>query len=625
MARQVTATITCAGAQLAPGIDFHQVALTQTLFDHHALTLVVPFDSIEGPTTAFFSQAPQRLLGQAVSVEVRADDAPHSNEAPQQWRFKGIITDLGTSKGSDYVGSITIQAYSPCYLLNDGRQKRAFVNQTLAAIFRQVLAPYPANLLPHRLQPVHQAPLPYVVQYDESNYAFLSRLASEYAEWFYYDGQTLQLGPPQGGQEINFVADGDHNSFHFGLSLRPTKATLYDYNYLRHEHFTADTSRQQLPAISQHPYGQLALAQSEKLFAEPARVSSDTFIEGTSQLHEEAQALKAHSVTSLVTLQGHSANPSLQLGGIISVSGEGLGSRHITADSFGKYRLIELTHSVDASGNYHNAFTAIPHLLDVPPLHPHHAPPTGTPELAEVIDAKDPKKLGRLRVRYHWHVHKPQDAETGWLRVLTPYSGNGKGQLFNPEVGSQVLVGYESSLAEQPLVLGNLFHANNQQKASYSPASNGMKGIQTAGGNKVVMLDKQGEQKILISNSNQKGTAITMSFQGDGSVHIQSSGPVTVNGSVITLDAGAPGKGQTAFTGEIKMRAKTITLEAEEELTATSKKKSITLKAKQNVAIDATEKMEVKAKEKTITTTQKLTVSGGSQVDIKAGKVKINS
>jgi len=581
MARQVTVTITCADAQLAPGIDFHQVSLTQSLFDHHALTLVVPFDSVEGPATAFFSQASQRLLGQSVSVVVQADDAFHFNSIAQECRFKGVITDLGTSKDSDYVGSITIQAFSPCYMLDDGRQKRTFVNQTLTAIFQQVLAPYPTNLLPRRIQPTHQMPLPYAVQYDESNYAFLSRLASEYAEWFYYDGQTLQLGSPQGRREIDFVADGEYNSFHFGLSLRPTKATLYDYNYQRHEHFTADTSRQQIPAISQHPYGKLALAQSEKLFAQPARVSSETLIEGTRQLDEEAQALKAHSVTSLVTLQGHSDNPSLQLGGILSVSGEGLGSRHITPDSFGKYRVTELTHHVDARGNYRNSFTAIPHLLDVPPPNPHHAPPIGTPELAEVIDEKDPYKLGRVRVRYHWNVQQREEAESNWLRVLTPYSGLGKGQLFNPEVGSQVLVGYESSLAEQPVVLGNMFHANNPQQASYSPASNGTKGIQTAGGNKFVMLEAQGAQQILISNSNKKGTAIRLDFKGDGSVDITTNGPINLtSGDTITLDAK---KNIALRAGEdITLAAqKNILLEAQEEDVAVQAQKEVLL-----VAID---------------------------------------
>ncbi|MDJ0364710.1 phage baseplate assembly protein V [Hymenobacter sp. H14-R3] len=48
-----------------------------------------------------------------------------------------------------------------------------------------------------------------------------------------------------------------------------------------------------------------------------------------------------------------------------------------------------------------------------------------------------------------------------------PAAGAGKGQLFTPEVGSQVLVGYEQGRAEFPVVLGNLFHARNPAGASY--------------------------------------------------------------------------------------------------------------------------------------------------------------
>ena len=101
-------------------------------------------------------------------------------------------------------------------------------------------------------------------------------------------------------------------------------------------------------------------------------------------------------------------------------------------------------------------------------------------------------------MRYHWPVDTPRQAETDWLRLLTPYSGSGKGQLFKPEVGSQVLIGYQNGLAEQPFVLGNLFHANNKQGAKYSPAQNNLKGIQTAGGNKFVMSEVAGAQTILV-------------------------------------------------------------------------------------------------------------------------------
>ena len=46
MARQVIVKVQCAGRALAPGQDFTALRLHQTLFDHHSLSLVVPFDSV---------------------------------------------------------------------------------------------------------------------------------------------------------------------------------------------------------------------------------------------------------------------------------------------------------------------------------------------------------------------------------------------------------------------------------------------------------------------------------------------------------------------------------------------------------------------------------------------------
>ncbi len=193
--------------------------------------------------------------------------------------------------------------------------------------------------------------------------------------------------------------------------------------------------------------------------------------------------------------------------------------------------------------------------------------------------------------------------------MSTPYSGDGKGQLFTPEPGSQVLVGYEHGLAEFPVVLGNLFHARNKQGAKYSNDANYLKGLQTAGGNKFVMSDKSGAQTILISNSNNKGTAMTISFAGDGSVHIQSAGPVTVNGSVITLGAGVPGKGQTAYTGEIIMRAKTITMAAEEEVKIESNTKTVALKAKTDLTGEAQNNL-------TLTATKTASLAGSERAGV---------
>jgi len=605
MARQVLVTVQCAGKVLAPGQDFTALVLHQTLFDHHALALTVPFDSVEGSQAAFLTKTPGQLLGQPVSVAIEPDHAFAWNKGPG-FNFKGVITELGTSKDSDLQSSLAVQGYSPSCLLTSGVQKRTFSQQPLTAIFTQVLAPYPENLLARQLRPRHTAPLPYVVQYQESDFAFLSRLATEYTEWFYYDGTSLQLGPPVDGAEQEFVADGVRNTFHLGLALNATKVRFYEYNYQQHQHYTATTQGQAVPALRQHPFGQLVLQQSEQLFAQESHTPAETRIQSGGELQAEARDFHQQRVAELIALQGESDDASLQLGHVIRVRGEGLGSNYAQMTDFGAYRLVEITHHLDAEGNYHNTFTALPYLLDLPPHNPSYAPPAGVPELAEVIDTADPDHLGRVRVRYYWPVADPAHAETDWVRTLTPYSGDGKGHLFTPEIGSQVLMGYANGLAEQPLVLGNLFHARNKQDAKYTTPQNQRKGLQTAGGNKFVMTDTKGAQTILISNSNNKGTAVEVGFKGDGSITIKSNGPVTVLGSTITLEAGKE--------GEIKMHAKTITMVAEEEVQIGSQEKSITLKAEENITATATKKVTVQA-------TTGLALHGGSEVEMKAGKI----
>ena len=577
MARQVTASIYCADTLLAPAQDIHYVTLNQPLFGHHSFEVVVPFDNVEGPGGSFFSQAPKRLLGQPLTIELVADSF-HFNQG-QRLRFKGLVTSIATSQDTDYVSSILVRGFSPDYLLTDGMKRRTFVKATLRDIFSTILSAYPANVLSYALNPRHQAPLPFVAQYNESNFDFLSRLATEYGEWFYYDGETLQLGAPAASAEQEFVADGAYNTFSFGLDVRPARVKMYEYNYERHQQFTSSTTSQQVAGIASHPFGSFALEQSEKLFPEEMHLSAEMLIAGLSELNEEAQLLKSTIAAELVHLAGRSDNPTLRVGNVIRLSGEGLGSRSLTEESFGTYRLTRVEHHLDAAGNYSNQFAALPHFLHVPPLLTHYSPPHAQPELADVIDERDPRQLGRLRVRYHWPVANPQQAETDWLRVMTPYSGHGKGHLMKPEVGSQVIVGYQGGLAEQPFIMGNMFHGDNPQKASYSPAQNGLKGIQTAGGNKFVMSETAGAQTILISNSHKKGTAILVSFEGDGSISIATNGPINLtSGDNISL---AAKKNITLRAGE------DILLAADKNILAETKDESISLRAQKELLLTA--------------------------------------
>jgi type VI secretion system secreted protein VgrG len=611
MAIAVTVSISVAGGP--PLRDYHSVSIRQELFTHHSFQVVVPYEILETERgDGFFHQAHQNYCGKPVAITI----TPVLTKDPPLL-FKGIITHIALSNSGDFAHSFVLSGFSPTYLLEDGTQRRTFQKKGLKDIFTQVLKPYGKNVITYgTLTPQHQDQVKYTVQYGESTYTFLRRLADEYGEWFYYDGQTLRLGQPTSEEKLAFTVTGTEG-FAMAIELLPTKFALSRYDYLANMPYKGTSESQALSQLN--PFADFALEQSNQLFAQPAQYIANRHVRSQAQLDTTIKEWKENQVSGLVTFQGTGENPGFGVGKVVTVQGAAVPAADGTIAAphdYGKYRLTEVTHTVQAD-QYQNAFVALPDAAKHPAANKEVQPPQGVPELAEVIDVADPQNVGRIRVRYYWPVVEATDAETGWVRVSTPYSGNGKGQLFTPEVGSQVLVGYEHGLAEFPVVLGNLFHPKNPQNAKYTTPQNHLKGMQTAGGNKFVMNDSQGAQTIHISNSNNKGTAVEVGFAGDGSITIKSNGPVTVLSPNITLEAGTK--------GSITLHAKTISMTAEEEFTAESKSKSIALTAKQNISAEATQNMDLKAKAKTITTTDGVTISGGTQVDIKAGKVKVNS
>ena len=47
---------------------------------------------------------------------------------------------------------------------------------------------------------------------------------------------------------------------------------------------------------------------------------------------------------------------------------------------------------------------------------------------------------------------------TPWIRVVTPHGGGDKGFHFIPEIGEEVLIGFEGGNAERPYMLGSLYN-----------------------------------------------------------------------------------------------------------------------------------------------------------------------
>jgi type VI secretion system secreted protein VgrG len=570
--------------------DFRSLTLTQELFTHHTFALDFSFEalarSLKISPALLFKQGHERLSGQPITISW-VSALPQSTDG--QFEFKGLVTETSIQTNADLSNYYHISGASPTFVLEDGSQSRSFVKQTVAQIFTTVLGEYEGNAFARQLKPRRQAVLPYVAQYDETNFNFLSRLAAQQGEWFYYDGTKLQLGLVD-KPAVAFQSSGVQ-SFTLSMNLQPGQLKGSFYNYRTHQPLQATANA---PAGAD-AFSEFALKRSKEVFRQPHRLLADSVLTDTPKLQTAMDVLAAKQASGLVNLEGHGELITLTPGSLLDV-------RDAAGTDYGQFRVLAVAHELDGDGNYQNRFKGMSGALDSPPANEFYAAPAAHPEVAEVIDLADPRRLGRVRVRFQWLVDKPAQAESGWLRVTTPYSGDGKGHMFTPEVGSQVLVNYEHGLAELPVVVGNVFHPQNKQGTKYSPPSNNLKGMQTAGGNKFVMADTQGDQKILISNSNNKGTAVEVGFQGDGSITIKSNGPISLlAGGDITLDS-----------------KKNIILTAGNNVTITAQKNVLLTTKEEAISLDAKQTLDLVAEDLTADLRNNLTMHASAQAKIRS-------
>jgi uncharacterized protein involved in type VI secretion and phage assembly len=129
---------------------------------------------------------------------------------------------------------------------------------------------------------------------------------------------------------------------------------------------------------------------------------------------------------------------------------------------------------------YANSFVAVP--WDAPslsalPLPIAVASVAHGPQLAVVIgpdgldiSARDiyTDALGRVRVRFPWHLDLPaggetnpwkSDRRTAWVRVSDGWAGQGMGTQFLPRIGDEVVVSYLDGDPARPVITGRLYNA----------------------------------------------------------------------------------------------------------------------------------------------------------------------
>ncbi|RYF82132.1 MAG: type VI secretion system tip protein VgrG, partial [Comamonadaceae bacterium] len=89
-------------------------------------------------------------------------------------------------------------------------------------------------------------------------------------------------------------------------------------------------------------------------------------------------------------------------------------------------------------------------------------------------------ETGRVKVYFHWNRYeqgaKPHDGQkwSCWLRVSQPWAGKGYGGYFTPRIGQEVIVDFLDGNPDRPMIVGRVY--NDDQEIPYaSPTQSGFR------------------------------------------------------------------------------------------------------------------------------------------------------
>ena len=184
--------------------------------------------------------------------------------------------------------------------------------------------------------------------------------------------------------------------------------------------------------------------------------------------------------------------------------------------------------------------------------------------IGTVLDLADPEKLGRVKLQLPQYGDQPTD----WARISSPMAGKDRGFFFQPEVGDEVLVAFENGDPRRAYVLGALWSKvdtppgrdgndpQNNWRFIKSRSGHVVKLDDTQGQEKIEIVDKKGEIKVILDTANSKleiicskgdmdisapsGTlkidARSIEISAQAEMKVKAGGTLTIEGATVNIN-----------------------------------------------------------------------------------------
>jgi len=485
MEKKLIAEINIEGKEIT---HFASFTLKQAFNDHHYFELRFNHDQMGAPGLISLDNS-RDFVGKTLTASFG-----HSPESMQN--FIGLVAKVQLSQSHGYHGVLIVSGYSPTILIDRGPDLGSYLDKDLNTIVKLATKDTPANDLKIVAKSSRSETIDYIIQYKESDFAFLNRLSAEYHEWFFYDGKQLNFGKPDAQKEIALFYGRDVQEMQYAMEIAPIKNKRFAYNPKQDEILLSEsTGKVDGPPDLSHAVKASNLTYS-KTFNQPTLIRVDNSNDIKNLVENEEKA----NVSELLKVTARGDNAGLSIGGIAEITMSLRKELAFTTESLGKFLITSINHHIDENGKYHNTFEGKVSTTERLLVKKFEKPQPDL-QLANVIDNNDPQGQGRIKVQFKWECLTNDVTE--WLRVVTPSAGigdrgNNRGYFAIPEIDDQVMIAFEEGNIARPVVMGSMYHSANVDSSPL--IKNHLKSIITRSGHLVEFDDDANTQGIKITD-----------------------------------------------------------------------------------------------------------------------------
>lgn len=509
------------------------------------------------------------------------------------------------------VQQVTLDIRHPLQMLDNGARFRVFHERPLMAIFDAIFVPYQSVWKHCKINKVEYSPdlynlkLPYCTQYQESDLHFCLRLCETYGvRLLLYDQvirlfsmahQPLELSPPCKTDAAAVQWERVSTSLARQLRHRNLPCTEFPdqltTNTVTVKTNTADEIM--LPPYDLDLFEPDITAAKGKMEVRKASLQHQEIL----WIINSRQKLNNRPVAGIRV--GHMVN--LRIPGKAAGQEEEIAIHQLKVHVIGTASPGNTSQKADYQITLYGREKKFPYAM---PLQ-HTKPQVNSFLRARIIEPDKPsngddKKLGRVKVQFFW---QEQPDSTCWVRVMMPYAGKSHGFYVMPEVGDEVLIGFDGGDIDNPYCLGSVYNQDAQNLRTMNQAQQ-METIrlqtpenihldfhEIPKGEQTIMMGIKDMVSLIFCNKTPSG-----SLQSQGTAYLTSHSLMQIlskdaavvllckaeDRSLIRLDK--DGKIVIAAKDQIQEQADTITLQAEQ----------ISEKATKKFVLEAGTKLELK-------------------------------